>query len=414
MSGTTWQISGSKAGYAHVRKARFGSPEAVAATFFEAGYLLRSGNIEEAVALYKKGLTEAGPAETYHNDWLPRQDLEDRLRLAIRKLLTANHFAEAEQLAASCTPLFPEDFAFYWRAKVEHEWGMSLMRAKSHDNSEESSSAPHGSNENNSAHAAEPSHGQHVSGSFEQQAREHFRKAGGHFQRLAELRIATNSYLDDLMDSARDYLAGQAYSQAIQVLRTFLSEDPQNGQEEAKVALGDALVSLGETKEGLETLEGAILAFPRHPATYRARYLASLGYEELGNVAQARKQLNDNLYNFSLTPESNDWRDSIFLLGRLVYHEALAHEAKSRELGVDLINSEFRKPGLKELELAEELFQEAARILDEAVERYPTAPQDHGIPLFSGRFASPGGPLAAESAWMARPLRRTGASSSAK
>ena len=127
--------------------------------------------------------------------------------------------------------------------------------------------------------------------------------------------------------------------------------------------------------EGLETLEETITTNPRHPATYRARYLASLGYEELGNVAKVRQHLNDNLYNFSLTPDSSDWRDSIFLLGRLVYHEALAREAKSRELGVDLTNPELRKPGLKELEQAEALFQEAVRILEEAVERYPTAPE---------------------------------------
>ena len=68
-------------------------------------------------------------------------------------------------------------------------------------------------------------------------------------------------------------------------------------------------------------LEDAIAFAPRHPSTYRARYLAGAGYEELGKIAQARQQLSDNLYNFSLTPESNDWRDSIFLLGRLVYHE---------------------------------------------------------------------------------------------
>lgn len=108
---------------------------------------------------------------------------------------------------------------------------------------------------------------------------------------------------------------------------------------------------------------------------YRARFLASLGYEEQGNVAEAHRLLTDNLYNFSLSPESSDWRDSIFLLGRLVYQEALSHEAKSRQAGVDLLSDEFRKPGLKELEAAEGRFQDAARILEEAVERYPAAPQ---------------------------------------
>ena len=342
------------AAYARVRKIHFGSPEAVAAAFFEAERLLRSGQAEEAVSLYKQGLTDAGSAETYHNEWLPRQSLEARLPLALDILLAAQHFAEAGELAAALTPLIPDEQTYFWRARVEHEWGTQLLAMGTKGHLPGTVQAPQNS---------------------EHQARGHFSKAGAHFERLAELRIATRFYLNDLMDSARDYLAGQSYSRAIHVLRSFLKEDPSSGEEEARVSLGEALLAVGQTDEGVKVLEEAIAFAPRHPSSYRARYLAGAGFEELGKVAQARQQLSDNLYNFSLTPESNDWRDSIFLLGRLEYHEALAQEAKSREVGVDLKNLEFRKPGLKALEQAEGLFQEAARILEEAVERYPSAPQ---------------------------------------
>jgi tetratricopeptide (TPR) repeat protein len=342
------------AAYAHIRKIHFGSPEAVAAAFFEAERLLRKGQADEAVSLYKQALTEAGPAETFYNDWLPRQNLEVRLPQAIDTLLTANQFAAAGEVAAALTPLFPEEQAYFWRAKVEHEWGTHLLAKGTEAHSQEMALAPQSS---------------------QRQARAHFNKAGAHFERLAELRVATRYYLDDLMDSARDYLAGQSYTRAIHVLRTFLKEDPSSGEEEARVSLGEALLAVGQTDEALKVLEETIAFAPRHPSTYRARYLAAAGYEELGKTAQARQQLRDNLYNFSLTPDSSDWRDSIFLLGRLIYHEALAHEARSREAGVDLLSPEFRKPGLKVLEQAEGLFQEAARILEEAVERYPSAPQ---------------------------------------
>lgn len=349
--------------YARIRKTRFGSPEAVATAFHEAEGLLRSGQVEEAVSLFKQGLTESGASETYHNDWLPRQDLELRLQQALGSLLTTNHFAAAESLAASLTPLFPEERSCFWRAKAEHEWGTHLLAGGSNGHALVSAYSDAGVTQH------------HPPPSAEHQARDHYRKAGAHFERLAELRIATRFYLDDLMDSARDFLAGQSYTRAILVFRRFLNEDPLSGQEEARVGLGEALLAAGQTDEGLTVLAEAIAAAPRHPATYRARYLASLGYEEAGKVAQARQQLSDNLYNFSLTPSSNDWRDSIFLLGRLVYHEALAHEARCRDLGVDLPNPELRKPGLKEMEVAEGLFQEAAGILEEAIERYPSAPQ---------------------------------------
>jgi tetratricopeptide (TPR) repeat protein len=100
-----------------------------------------------------------------------------------------------------------------------------------------------------------------------------------------------------------------------------------------------------------------------------------VGYQDVGKITEARQMLVDNLYNFSLTPDSSDWRDSLFALGKLVYGEALSREAKSRELGVDNPSSEIRKGGLKELEAANQLFQESSQLLEEAVERYPTAPQ---------------------------------------
>jgi tetratricopeptide (TPR) repeat protein len=352
--------------FAQLRKAHFGSPEAVVAAFDEAEYLLAI-DPEEAVALFQKGLAEAGPAESYQNDWLPREELEVHMQAALTRLLVGNHFGPADKLAASLPPLLPEEMAYRWRARAEHEWGVFLRTApvEPHTTAAFSDVAPPSPTTPTTSPLP----------SREHQAREHFRKAAAHYERLAELRIATTSYLDDLMDSARDYLAGQAYSRASEVLRKFLNEDPASGQEEARVSLGEALLAIGQSDEGLKVLEQAITAAPRHPATYRARYLAAIGYEELGKIAEARRQLNDNLYNFSLTPESIDWRDSIFLLGRLVYHEALAREAKSRELGVDQQKMEFKKPGLKELEVAEGLFQEAARTLDEAVERYPSAPQ---------------------------------------
>ncbi len=61
------------------------------------------------------------------------------------------------------------------------------------------------------------------------------------------------------------------------MLRTYLKEDPNSGEEEARVSLGEALLAVGQTDEGLKVLEEAIAFAPRHPSTYRARYLAGAG-----------------------------------------------------------------------------------------------------------------------------------------
>ena len=336
--------------YASIRKARFGTPEAVAAAFLEAELQQRSGDSEQAISLYKRALTDAGSAETYQNDWLPLAALEARLLSALKAYFAAEDYARATQLARALTPLFAEEIACEWRARSEEAWAVALAKE-----------------------AAKKSWTK--ADADRRKAREHYRKAGVQYERLAELRIATPSYLDDLIKSAAAYREGQSFPAAIRIFRAILEEDAATGRAEALTGLGEALLAAGRTDEGLEILTQCRNLHPKHPATYRARALSSLGYQELGKLTEARQMLVDNLYNYSLTPESSDWRDSLFLLAKVVYREALSHEVKSRQDGVDSPSSEIRKVGLKELEKSYELFQEAIQLLEEAVERYPTAPQ---------------------------------------
>jgi tetratricopeptide (TPR) repeat protein len=103
--------------------------------------------------------------------------------------------------------------------------------------------------------------------------------------------------------------------------------------------------------------------------------LESQAWQEKGNLAKAKQLLTDNLYRFALTPKSTDWRDSLYSLGRLHYREGCELETKSRAAGVDQLDEDLKKEGLKLLEQSYAAFQEAIRTLTEAVERYPEALQ---------------------------------------
>jgi tetratricopeptide (TPR) repeat protein len=79
----------------------------------------------------------------------------------------------------------------------------------------------------------------------------------------------------------------------------------------------------------------------------------------------------ENLDHDSLTPESQEWIDSQFGFGRLLYMEAMSHERDSREMLLGMIGAEKMREGLLELEKAHHLFQQAIRALEEAVDRSP-------------------------------------------
>jgi TolA-binding protein len=135
------------------------------------------------------------------------------------------------------------------------------------------------------------------------------------------------------------------------------------------------LLALGQTENALAVLTSCRDAYPRHPVSYRARLLSSMALVEKGQLPLAHELLSDNLYGFSLAPQSVDWRDSLFALGALVYRQAVELESKSRLAGVDRASGQGRREGLSLLEQAHTSFEDAVRTLTEAVERYPDAPQ---------------------------------------
>jgi tetratricopeptide (TPR) repeat protein len=135
------------------------------------------------------------------------------------------------------------------------------------------------------------------------------------------------------------------------------------------------LLALGKTDEALDMLGRCRQEYPKHPATYQGRLLSSLALMEKGKLPEAQELLVENLYGFSLAPQSAEWRDSLFTLGTMLYRHALDLESKSRLSGVDRLDAESRRAGLALLEQSQAAFEDAIRTMTEAVERYPTAPQ---------------------------------------
>jgi TolA-binding protein len=333
-----------------IRRMYFGQPEALAATMAHAD-LIRPESPREAVALYKRALAQvSGGEDTYNNPWLPAEQFRTRLSEAIDDLAARGAFAEALELTAALVAPFSHLVAVERQANIHDAWAEQLESKSRTEKLPEADVT-----------AAE--------------ARQHRREAGGLWRKLADLRIASRSYLDDLIKSAEDFRRGQGFEQAAAVFREVLQEAPQQGQPEALVGLGESLLALGKTTEALEVLGHCREAFPQHPSAYPARLLSSLALEEQGKLTEAKELLTDNLYRYSLAPQSKDWRDAIFALGELLYRQAIELESKSRLAGVDRPDTESRYNGLALLEQSHAAFEDAIRTLTEAVERYPTAPQ---------------------------------------
>lgn len=303
------------------RRQYFESPEGVVAGLTEADLLRRLGRDEEALENYQriiKQIADEVERQTYKNSWLSLDDFRNRLRTAYDDYRREEKFDQAVQLTDHLAMFFPSIDAKKMKAEAYLAWGEQLQAEaadKQRDRADE----------------------------IRAEARQQFRQAGLQFVRLARLRVALREYPEDLWQAAQCFLLGHDYKSAITVFEEYLKNESRRRRAMALVGLGEARLALGELDSAIQPLNECLQQYPLDPVTYRARLLIAEALQEKGQTQEAIELLRENLVSLQLTPDSIEWRDSLFELGRLLY-------------------------------LAEE-YEEAIPRLEEAVERYPDAAQ---------------------------------------
>lgn len=304
--------------FARTRRKYVSTPEATAAGFQIAELARRLGRDREALVAYRQALGTIGDVKQYSNPWLSLDDLRAGLLQAQQHYRDAEDFETCLALTRLFYPVFSRARTIELVAETYQLWGRSLLARADH--LPLSKAAP-----------------------LAREGRTQLRRAGLTFERLAEHRVTTSHYSDDLWDAAECYREGQGYEEAVEALQKYLKSRPRRRHPRALVDLGEALLAVGQVEEAIAALEECIEFHPRDAAGYRARLLAAQAYREKGDIEKARALLEENLSGEFLTPDSREWRDSLFSLGRML-HVTGKHE-------------------------------EAILRLEEAVERYPDSPQ---------------------------------------
>jgi len=294
------------------------SPEGVAANFQEAELLRQAGRDADALAGYRRTLATVTVPENFSNPWIPLEQLRLGMLKAFKDYQSAQKFEISLQLARLMYPLFPRARTLELTAEVYQSWGQALLAQA--DRLPQSKAEP-----------------------LRRRGRMELRQAGRVYWRLAKLQAATRLYPELLWSSANAYMAGQDYRNAVPILQKYLQQQSRQRHAQALAYLGEALLATGQVDKALEAFGECIADHRREAAAHRARLLASKACAEKGDLQQAETLLRANLTSEYLTPASKEWRDSLFALGELLH--------------------------------AGRRYGEAIVRLEEALERYPDAPQ---------------------------------------
>jgi tetratricopeptide (TPR) repeat protein len=282
-----------------------GHPESIAAMMHAADLLLAEGRDAEAVAAYTRALGQVRQADPPENPWMSAEELRSRAANAYLRLLETGRYEAALELLEPWYPAFGRARQLQLQAQTHRAWAMALKEAASQ---------------------TAASHADQERGRIEQE----FRQAGQLYARLAELRFAEREYPDDLWDAVECLSAAHDYTAATDVLHTYLDHEPVRRRAEALQRLGEALLVEGKTDEAVAALKESVEVDPMKAACYRSKILACKALIDARNLAAAETLLLENIESEYLTPDSIEWRETLFQLGRILHLDGRYPQAIER------------------------------------------------------------------------------------
>lgn len=326
------------------RRENFDNPLGIAAGLGEAEVQVGLGKWDEAFENYVRIITDVRRQQNFDSPWISMPIFKDRMHKAYKSFLERGDFKRALELAQGMSPPLEKAFSMQLEAETHKLWAENLDL------------------EANLAVAPEKEQ-------LQKRAYRHHRESGLAYAKLAKLRFTEETYPTDVWNAGEQYHNGRDFDRAVALYQIYLDTNNNDRNARAHLRMGESYLAMGKLEDALWSLEQCILLQPEDPDTYRARLIKSQVHLEKNEVDTAIKLLKDNLSG-KMTPDADEWRDSLFALGKTFYLEALAIETHSRELGVNREDPLGKKLGLKELKRSHDKFQEAVNTLRQAVLRY--------------------------------------------
>ncbi len=320
------------------------SPEGITSAFAEASLARELGLHEDVVPTLIEGISAAGDSDEYFNPLFSWSAVREQIMATYREEFDKKNFAAAIDLALVSDALLTPETANELLAQARIAWADEML-------------------------LDQETQSQTASDKARKKSAELYRAVGHDYEQLAKLHFTDPHYLDHVWNSAEYYFLGKEYPAAQRQLREYLRYEQRSRRPLALLRYGECQILLGHYQDALTTLRECIADYPRDAACYRARLLAARALLDKGDRAAVKELYLQNLESGQLTPQSTEWRDALFGLGRLLFGDAQLVESQNPP------SNDSTGVATASEQQAQELYEEAIRRLEEAVERYPNATQ---------------------------------------
>lgn len=314
------------------------TPEGLASGIEHADLLCRLGRHDEAIAAYLQvfdgvGLTMDAESD---NPWMSHEQFRARAIQAYQYYLQRGEFERTTKLGAHISPLVQPARAAEMAAELHRDWAREVL------DEADLSSEPMASEEN-------------------KRGRKMLREAGLLYARAAKLNFSERQYTDDVWQSAECYRLGHNFTAASKQYEEYMKYEAKRRRSGALMGLGECLLSLGRPVAALDVLKQCYEMMPDDIASYSARLRASQACSQLGKPKEAEALLRANIGGNLLTPDSKEWRESLFALGKLLVQQE-RHEEAIKVLSEAVARYPETQPSIEARYLTAEELRRAAKV----------------------------------------------------
>ena len=271
----------------------------------------------------------------FHPELISLDNFQTRLMIAIDALLKHGEYESAIETAKALPPLFSEADSLVGQGRGYAAWAGATEDV-----------GPKIAKDRETA----------------RQARQRYRAAGDALSAAADRLFGTEDYVQTQWAAIEAYQSGRHFSRSIECLQPYLRYEDRRRQSRGLIAMGRALLAVGRPQDAIDALQTCIVEQPRDPLRYDARLMLAVAQSEVGLHEPAKKALQENLNDGSLTPQSPAWRNSLFALADILYRTAKQRPVQS-EVETKRMSAEDARQWSNEL-------RETLRYLDESVARY--------------------------------------------
>ncbi len=331
-----------------LRLARPFGGEAIAAGLEEFEILAEQQRVTEAAQTIRYLVRETGDPRTFDGRLVSLEQFRERVAAAVEGFRTAGNFEGAVAIARSLSPLIPPPQALLLEAATFRAWGETIWQAQRGQAA--------------SLDAA-------LDDALPAAARHHFQAAGDAYAAAARLRFVSEQYTAILWSAIDAYQQGGDFARSLELLEDYLKYEARPRLPRGLIAQGRARLALGKPAAAIPPLLECVASYPRDSLRYEARLIAASAHAELGELQEAKGLLDANLYDGQLTPESPVWRDSLKLLGDLLYREGYETYTNLTRAGLDPEVLPDEPARIEALQTNQEVLERAIQRLEEFATR---------------------------------------------